>query len=155
MKSIRNFILLAAAFIAFVATPAMALDPHYAGYSTVTNQSTLSSTANTTWTVTTLSPGTVNSGTNSFIITANVRYNAPLGNAVHVQLSKTVSSTTTIFSDTVQDITGEGNLTITYTVENIAASTTLNLAVVIDNANVPVKITRATLAAVGLAGNTQ
>lgn len=155
MKIIRNFILLAAAFIAFVATPAMALDPHYAGYSTVTNQSTLSSVANTTWTVTTLSPGTVNSGTNSFLITANVRFNAPLGNAVHVQLSKTVSSTTTIFSDTVQDITGEGNLTITYAVENIAASTTLNLAVVIDNANVPVKITRATLAAIGLAGNTQ
>lgn len=151
MKPIRS-ILLAVGLL--LTAPLFALDPHYAG--SITNQSLSfnSATAGETDNLAQLSPNTVNSGTNSFYIQANLKFDAPDGFAVHVQISKTVSSTTTIFSDTVQNITGPGYLSITTEQENIAASTTIQVQVLFDVAGSRCGFGRVTLSAIGLAGST-
>lgn len=155
MKSLRRLsvVPLLAAFVLSLSAPLYALDPHYAGTVTVVDQSYTSTAAAEADSITSLAPGTVNSGTNSFVITANVRFTAPLGDAVQLQLYKTVSGVTTVLPNTAIQIRGDGDIVITTELESVAASTTLGVSVLFNVAGLPVKIKKCTLTAVGLAGS--
>lgn len=151
MKTLRHrFASLFVVCSLLLALPAVALDPHYAGTSTVTDQQFTSTVAAQTNSVTSLTPSTVNSGTNSFVLTANTRFTVPLGNAVHLQLYKTVSGVTTVLL--TKTIRGDGDLNLTVTLESVAAATVVGVSVLMDVAGLPVQVRSCTFTAVGLAG---
>lgn len=116
----------------------------------VTNTSVTSTAAAQVTTIATLTSSSGLTSTNSYLLTVDLRYDAPLGQAVSVQISKGGVA----IADTVQTITGQQHLTITTTQEAITASTALTVQLVFQQPGLPVKITRCNFTISGIVGAT-
>ena len=137
-------------------SPLMALDPHYVGSTTVREYSSQSSTSPATVTIASLTSVAVNSGTNSYFITATLSgYEVPSGGAVQFEI--TVDGTA--IADSVITVSTTGNITLTGTIENIAVSKVIAVKAIATGGTtsypMPIYVKKATLSAVGLAGATQ
>lgn len=142
--------LLAIVALAFTA-PLFALDPHDAQSVTVREFSTITTTTPQTVDITSLTTHAVNSGTNSYIYTADLGYDVPSGGAVTFQLTQG----TTPIATTLTKVSTTGHVVLTAEVESVATSTVVKLQAVAKYATTPIKVGKATLTIVGLAGATQ
>ena len=139
------------ALLAFV-LPAFALDPHDAQVSNVTTAaSTTSTSAAQAVTVATLTTHAVNAGTNSYIIMAQVDFEAPSGGAVTLQLT----NDGTAIAGTARLVSNQGGVTLMAEVENIAVSKAITIQAVIAPSGATFKVNKASLVINGQAGATQ
>lgn len=146
----KKYLLLLAS-VAFLSLPAMALDPHEVKSVLVTAVNNVSTTTPQTFTIATITTVGVNSGTNSYEYVADVTYDTSLGSEVTLQIAQAG----TAVASSVKPVSGSGHVTLHGTAESVANSTAITIQAVVVNAGVPIKIPRATLVIVGLAGATQ
>lgn len=145
----KSFILPLLAILA-LASPALALDPHDAQISVVTNTNILTSAGPQTVTLTTLTSRAVNSGTNSYFIRGIVKFNVPVNGPTTLRL---LSGASTVLQS--YKLGGEGYAVIEAEVEGVPVSTVFSLQIVANNTGDTIKSAFASLAILGLAGATQ
>lgn len=136
--------------VVLMALPVFALDPHDAQSVNVTNVNNVATTAPQTFTIATLTTHAVNSGTNSYICTANIAYEVPSGGQVSFQISKGG-----VAISAVRTVSNGGHITITCEAESVATSSVITIQAVANNITDPVRVGSATLTILGLAGATQ
>lgn len=147
----KSKVLLFLAAFSLLTLPALALDPHEVKSTLVTAVNNVSTTTPQTFTIATITLTGVNSGTNSYVYTANVTYDTSLGNEVTLQIAQAG----TVVANSVKPVSGSGHVTLTGTAEGVANSTAITIQAIVTNAGVPINVSRATLTCVGLAGATQ
>lgn len=147
----KKYLLLLLASVSLLTLPALALDPHDTQSTQVLAVNNVSTTTPQTFTIATLTTHAVNSGTNSYIYTADITYDTSLGSEVTLQIAQAGTAVTA----SQKPISGSGHVTIHGTAEAVAGSTAITIQAVVANTGVPIKIARATLVIVGLAGATQ
>lgn len=112
--------------------------------------SLVATSANQTQTIATITTHNISSA-NSYLLIANLTYDAPSGTSVSVE----ISIAGTPISTTVQQISGPGNLTINTTSESIATGALVTVQVVFLYSGTPCKINRCALTASGILGVSQ
>jgi len=151
MKSrILSLLALATLFLSPVAL--YAIDPHDTQVSTVTAQNTTTTASPQTFTITSLTATGIGSGTNSYVISANVSYEVPSGPNCKIVLSKTVSAVRTELISVPISI--EGRTNIMTELESVANGTVFKVEIVANTSGTPIKVPQATLLIVGLDGTT-
>jgi len=151
MKSLKSIILTFVAALALMATPSVfALDPHEVKSTTTTAYSTTTTATPQTLTIATITLTGCNSGTNSYVFTANIDYDVPSGNAVSFQISKGGT-----LQGTAVKVSNQGTVTISATAEAVADASVITIQAIGKTTGTPVNVSRATLTCVGAAGATQ